>query len=143
MQQLGRQRFVYFIQKRACKGWGESPKHNCKAEPGSRTVLFPLGDSAWNKALPGLPHLFARCGFPAFQSTNCVPAGVFYGWLCTCSKTIKDSVALGRGEGWGAARREVALGKWQELLSLPEHSYLQNRCCQHPAHTPSTFPCSF
>lgn len=76
----------------------ESRKHNCKAQPGSGADLLPLGDWVWNKALPGLPGLFARCGFPVFQSTNCVPGGGFYGWARTCSKTIKDSVAL-EGEG--------------------------------------------
>lgn len=119
----GRDSFI-LSKKREPAREGESPKHNCKAQPDlfGEQIFFPLGGSVWNKALPALPHLFARCGFPVFHSTNCVPAGAFYGWACTCSTTITDSlVPLERGEAQGSGRGALALGKWQELLPLTNH----------------------
>lgn len=124
MQPLGRERFVYFIQKKtAYKGGGElKAQLQSSARFVRRTDLFPLGGSVWHKALPALPHLFTRCGFPVFHSTNCVPAGAFYGWACTCSTTITDSlVPLETGEARGGGRRALAPGKWQDLLPLTNH----------------------
>lgn len=67
MQHLGRERFVYFIRKREQPGRaGGSPKHDWKAQTCLRTYFSPLESSVLNKALPGLSHLFARCGFPVF-----------------------------------------------------------------------------
>lgn len=63
----------------------------------SGTYFSPMESAAWNKALPGLSRLDARCGFPVFSSANCVPAGVFYGFACTCSKAIKNAVVLEGG----------------------------------------------
>lgn len=67
MQRLGREGFVYFISEREQPGReGESPKPGWKAQTCLRTYFSPSEGSVLNKALPGLSHSFARCGFPVF-----------------------------------------------------------------------------
>lgn len=94
-------------------GWGWGGR-DWKTPLCSGTYFFPVESAAWNKALPGLSHLYARCGFLVFLSANCVPTGVFYGFACTCSKTIKNAVVLEgrRWQRWGGVQwpREIAGG---------------------------------
>lgn len=105
----GEIRLFYQSSRAAWGGEGDWKTPLC-----SGTYFSPMESAAWNKALPGLSRLDARCGFPVFSSANCVPAGVFYGFACTCSKAIKNAVVLegGRWQRWGGVQcpREMAGG---------------------------------
>lgn len=59
-------RLFYQRKRAAWKGRVRAQKHDWEAQTCLRTYFSPSESSVLNKGLPGLPHLFARCGFPVF-----------------------------------------------------------------------------
>lgn len=67
VQHLGGERFVYFTRKKtqqsSLEGRVGAPNTTGKLRRALRTYFSSLESSGLNKAIPGLSHLFARCGF--------------------------------------------------------------------------------
>lgn len=66
MQGIGAEGFVCFVRTQPGKDGGEPKNKAGKLERVQERISPPSEDAAWKKALPGLSHLFARCGFPVF-----------------------------------------------------------------------------
>lgn len=67
MQGVGAEGFVCFLSERSLGRDGGEPENKAgKLERVQEHISPHSEDAAWKKALPGLSHLFARCGFAVF-----------------------------------------------------------------------------